>query len=274
MRFVRVVNFERFQHYKDRSPTWIKLYNSLLDDYAFACLQDASKLHLVMIWLLASRHENRVPADPQWIGRRINATDTVDLTALISSGFLEEYDSDSVSLAEWYGSDSNLLSQPAQVGTNPPPPAPPLLSPYNPLSTPTPPPTPPPPHPRNAGEAVSGKPSRKKTAGDYQLGFDKFWLEWPTHVRKTNRVGCARRWKRGELEAVAEQVIAGLRRWKVSQDWLKDAGKFIPAPLVWLNQERWKVPAAAFAEQVSEGNGFVRVERSDAEWDAMLLEGT
>jgi DNA-binding NarL/FixJ family response regulator len=30
-----VKNFERFQHYKDRSPPWIKLYNELLDDYEF-----------------------------------------------------------------------------------------------------------------------------------------------------------------------------------------------------------------------------------------------
>ena len=36
-----------FQHYKDRSAPWIKLYNELLDDYRFAVLPDASKWHLV-----------------------------------------------------------------------------------------------------------------------------------------------------------------------------------------------------------------------------------
>lgn len=88
MKYVRVKNFERFQHYKDRSPPWIKLYNDLLDDYEFACLQDASKLHLVMIWLLASRNDNRLPADPAWIARRINATEPVDVNGLIDKGFL------------------------------------------------------------------------------------------------------------------------------------------------------------------------------------------
>jgi hypothetical protein len=87
-RYLSVKNFERFQHYRDRTPPWIKLYNDLLDDYAFACLQDASKAHLVLIWLLASRYENRVPNDPEWIARKIGATTPVDIAALVSAGFV------------------------------------------------------------------------------------------------------------------------------------------------------------------------------------------
>lgn len=87
-----VKNFERFQHYKDRSPPWIKLYNELLDDYSFGLLPDASKLHLVAIWLLASRSNNRIPHDPNWIARRISATEKVDLELLRTSGFIEVQD--------------------------------------------------------------------------------------------------------------------------------------------------------------------------------------
>ena len=83
-----VTNFEKFQHYRDRSPPWIKLYNGLLDDYGFAQLPDASKLHLVAIWLLASRFDNRVPHDPGWIARRINASERVDLSLLQARGFI------------------------------------------------------------------------------------------------------------------------------------------------------------------------------------------
>jgi len=89
--YIRVKNFERFQHYRDRNPPWIKLYNELLDDYAFACLQDASKAHLVQIWLLASRYDNRIPHDAEWIARKINATTPVDLASLVSAGFIEIY---------------------------------------------------------------------------------------------------------------------------------------------------------------------------------------
>jgi hypothetical protein len=83
-----VKNFERFQHYKDRSPPWIKLYNELLDDYEFGRLQDASKLHLILIWLLASRSENKLPYDPAWIAKRINASEDVNLEVLREAGFI------------------------------------------------------------------------------------------------------------------------------------------------------------------------------------------
>jgi hypothetical protein len=83
-----VKNFERFQHYKDRAPPWIKLYNELLDDYEFGRLPDASKMHLIAIWLLASRSDNKIPYDSAWVGRRINANTKVDLTLLACAGFI------------------------------------------------------------------------------------------------------------------------------------------------------------------------------------------
>jgi hypothetical protein len=83
-----VKNLEKFQHYKDRSPPWIKLYNELLDDYDFGSLPDSAKWHLVAIWLLASRSGNKIPFDSDWVARRINATDTVDLDLLAARGFI------------------------------------------------------------------------------------------------------------------------------------------------------------------------------------------
>ena len=97
---IEVKNFEKFQHYKDRMPPWIKLYNELLDDYEFSRLQDASKLHLVMIWLLASRYENRIPNDAVWIARRINATEPVKLDCLVKAGFIRICGDASTALAE------------------------------------------------------------------------------------------------------------------------------------------------------------------------------
>ena len=90
MGFLRVKNFERFQHYKDRRPPWIKLYIELLDDYNLARLPDATKAHLFAIWLLASRYENQIPNDPEWISRCINATERVNIDLLISAGFIVE----------------------------------------------------------------------------------------------------------------------------------------------------------------------------------------
>lgn len=98
--YIRVKNFEKFQHYKDRTPTWIKLYNDVLDDYAFGQLPDASKWLAIGIWLLASRYQNAIRNDPDWIAKKVNATETVDLSPLANAGFIEIYDDASNSLAE------------------------------------------------------------------------------------------------------------------------------------------------------------------------------
>ena len=93
MDYFQVANWDTLQHYKDRNPPWIKLHNSLLDDYNFSCLQDASKAHLIAIMMLASRTNNELPVDADWLQRQINATSTVDIVPLIDSGFLEYIES-------------------------------------------------------------------------------------------------------------------------------------------------------------------------------------
>jgi hypothetical protein len=86
--FLSVRNFAAHQHYKDRSPPWIKLHAKVLTDYEFSCLPDASKAHLMLIWVLASKLDNRIPNDAAWIGRQIGATSPVDIQVLVNHGFL------------------------------------------------------------------------------------------------------------------------------------------------------------------------------------------
>ena len=85
---LEVRNWDTFQHYKNRNPPWIKLHTALVDNYDWSKLPDAAKAHLMGIWILASKHQNKVPADPAWIAKRIGATEPVDLQVLISAGFI------------------------------------------------------------------------------------------------------------------------------------------------------------------------------------------
>lgn len=87
--YIEIVEWKKFQHYKDRDPPWIKLHRILLDNYQWSRLQDASKAHLVGLWLLAGRFSNRIPADPAWIAKKIEATSPVDLQGLVAAGFIE-----------------------------------------------------------------------------------------------------------------------------------------------------------------------------------------
>lgn len=100
IQYLRVKNWETHQHYKDRSPPWIKLHREVLDDYELSCLQDASKLHLILIWVLSSQLNNRIPNDPEWVAKKIGAASKVNLKELIDKGFLILEQSASSPLAE------------------------------------------------------------------------------------------------------------------------------------------------------------------------------
>jgi len=87
MQYLRVKNWEGFQHYKDRNPPWIKLHRALLDDYEFCSLNDESKAHLMLIWIQASQSDGRIPNDPKFLERKLSCTG-IDLDVFVQAGFL------------------------------------------------------------------------------------------------------------------------------------------------------------------------------------------
>jgi hypothetical protein len=87
-----IKNWAKFQHYKDRSPPWIKLEKRLLDDYEFASLPIASKALAPLLWLLASEEiGGEVRLDTEWLSFRLRwALSDIEsgLTPLIEKGFV------------------------------------------------------------------------------------------------------------------------------------------------------------------------------------------
>ena len=53
-----VKSWDRFQHYRDRNPPWVKLHKQFLDDFDFHSLPVASRALAPMLWLLASEHDH------------------------------------------------------------------------------------------------------------------------------------------------------------------------------------------------------------------------
>jgi hypothetical protein len=100
VRHLSIKGFEKHQHYKNRNPPWIKLHRSTLSDYAFGCLQDASKAHLMLLWLLASGVENKIPYDLPWIQKQLGANEPIDVEELILQGFIEVGQDDGKPLAD------------------------------------------------------------------------------------------------------------------------------------------------------------------------------
>ena len=84
-----VKDWGTFQQYKDRNPQWIKFHLAVLDDYDFQRLPDTAKAHLLLIWLLAARVDNRIPNDPAWIAQRIGVRQkNLQLERLLKDGWL------------------------------------------------------------------------------------------------------------------------------------------------------------------------------------------
>ncbi|CAB4121769.1 hypothetical protein UFOVP17_5 [uncultured Caudovirales phage] len=69
-------NWEKFQHYKHRSPPWIKLHRDILDDYDWWSLPIASRAIAPCLWLLASCEEDGIfDASPEKLAFRFRMTE-------------------------------------------------------------------------------------------------------------------------------------------------------------------------------------------------------
>jgi len=84
-------NWKSFQHYKERTPSWIKLHKGLLTDFTFTRLPLASRALAPMLWLLASEYdEGAITASTEEIAFRLHISESdlsEALRPLIDSGF-------------------------------------------------------------------------------------------------------------------------------------------------------------------------------------------
>ena len=85
-----------------------------------------------------------------------------------------------------------------------------------------------PPHPPKGSERAVKGPSKE---------FEEFWQNYP---KKRDKARCMRIWNLRKLDAHFAQIMAGLRIERMSAQWTKDKGEYIPHPSTWLNNERWE----------------------------------
>lgn len=196
MHYLRIKNWDEFQHYRDRNPPWIKLHRALLDDYEFGRLPDTSKACLMLIWLLGSQSEGRIPADPKFLQARLGLEKPPNLQIIVEAGFL-------------------IVEQDAS----------------KPL--------------QNASETLDLARSREERREEKRReearardDFARFWLAYPKRVSKPD---AEKSWKNLAFSAEqAERVIATVERWKSSDEWTRDGGRYIQHPATWLNKRRWE----------------------------------
>ena len=108
--FISVKNFNKYQHYKDRNPPWIKLYRELFHNPDFDSLSILDRYCLIGIMSLASQHDNKLPVNQKWLMRELDVSKPISLQHLIDTGWIEVVAQDaSATLA-----DSNVLADSLQ----------------------------------------------------------------------------------------------------------------------------------------------------------------
>ena len=83
------------------------------------------------------------------------------------------------------------------------------------------------------GISTLGEPMSKEN------GFDKFWAAWPRNPRKGAKSECLKKWIKLRCEHQADQILKHIEWMKTTDQWKQGNGAYIPAPLVYINQQRW-----------------------------------
>lgn len=91
----------------------------------------------------------------------------------------------------------------------------------------------------------SGSGSGSGNKGGDEGRFPAFWTAWPKSERKQDRKACLEKWQREGLDDCADAILADVALKSASRKWQDDAGKYIEAPLVYLNNRRWEDGAGA-----------------------------
>lgn len=91
VKYYKIPKWREFQHYKDRSPPWIKLHFDLLTSETWLHLDDASRVLAIACMLIASRDDGRIPSKPTYMQRVAYLSAPADFAPLLECGFLVEY---------------------------------------------------------------------------------------------------------------------------------------------------------------------------------------
>lgn len=121
--WIVVKNWEKFQHYKDRDPPWIKLYTSILHDDEYLKMPPYTRLVLLSIWILYSRSCCQLIGNTASLSRQASMRITRQhLERLEQAGFITF--SDSKPIARSYQRTSNDASAMLHRGEKNSPPYP------------------------------------------------------------------------------------------------------------------------------------------------------
>ena len=74
--------------------------------------------------------------------------------------------------------------------------------------------------------------------GNNNISFDRFWTAYPRKEGKPKAKAAFDKLKPDE--GLLQRMLDSIERWKRTDQWQEDGGRYIPHPSTWLNQRRWE----------------------------------
>ena len=199
----KIKNWEKFQHFKDRTPPWIKLYRNLLDDPDWHELDPAASKILVMLWLVASeshQSDGVLPHTKKLAFRlRISEKNLCNVLSQLSNWLIQL---DNSTITDCYQTDA-------------------------------------PERAREETETETETDIRASAKQESQLEhFETFWVSYP---RKKNKGDAEKAWRVVRPDAaLLSRILGAVEVAKRGDDWRKESGKYIPYPASWLRAKGWE----------------------------------
>jgi hypothetical protein len=194
-------NWSDFQHYYNRSPPWIKLHKSLLNDRVYMRLPLASKALAPLLWLLASESRSK---NGEFDGSTEELEFRLHLSAKeVETGLQPLIDKGFFTVA------GKVLAECLQDAT--------------------------PEESREEKEtdALAAPATGKKAEDEFNLFYEKY-------PKKVARPAALKAFKAAKVNGHLPELLADIDRRLSTSVWKLDQKQFIPNPASYLNGRRWE----------------------------------
>lgn len=95
--------------------------------------------------------------------------------------------------------------------------------------------------PKGASEDLDNLPIEKSKPEKSNVQAERFAVFWKTYPKKVAKGAAERAWRKIKPSSeLLQKMLEAIERGKLSKQWNKDNGQYIPNPSTWLNQKRWE----------------------------------
>jgi hypothetical protein len=204
----KIKNWEKFQHFKDRKPPWIKLYRDILDDIEWHQMDGDDAKMLVMLWLIGSENDGALPTAKELAFRLRTTEKSIKSTVSRLGHWLRQDDIKTIS-------DDDLISGRYQDDGSK------ILDGYQ----------------NGISAKALTRSQETETETETENGFALFWSAYP---KKTAKPAAEKAFKAAKINGHLPEVLKDIESRSIGDDWTKNSGQFVPNPATYLNQRRWE----------------------------------